>query len=552
MLISTCALVLAAGLTAAPAADLPETSFTIWDWTRPCADLAIFETWAADLKALGFDCIEISAPWRLLEPEPGRHDFSFIAERLAVCKRLGLALRVRMNSAYPAGPPPWYDGDCWQDASGARVLMGLPSICDERFWNRFAPCCTAAAAQFKGEGILFSPFIGVHAELKWADWWSFDPATRAFWRRSIAAPRSDWLRAVTPDDAVLPETPPIPPDTAGLPDTDPVHRAVIAFREAAWCEALGRFTAAIRAGDPDARISVPLGESYRRQSALMSNLDYFGLSRGAQQVVHSFDFFWHAHDPEWMAGASVAAFRGITGLPAVFELDGPNLLTDHGYTPEHLLELGRAARDAGAGLNVANWSYTDMLPSQHEVIRDFAELWKEPNPASAPLPTDAVLLFCSKWAAYSFRESTEWLHDAQFGTYKLLRDLGVPVRIICEDNLAEDLRGARALVIACSPPELLPESARARLEALDLPRVADVARVPDAQTVAEPTYTETPAGRACVALPGCPVTPVPAESAPGRAVLGYPIGYLYVHGTDPEAQRAVMHRALTGIGVPAL
>lgn len=449
---------------------LPERAFTLWDWTAPCLDLALFDTWATDLAALGFTRIEISAPWRVLEPEPGVRHLEFIRERLEICKKRGLGLRVRMNDCWAGATPAWYDGDFWQDVNGNRVLMGLPSIHDERFWSRFAPLCTDAARAFAGEDIYWSPFIGVHAELKWADWWSYDPSSLAFWRKSITAPRPGWLRAVVPDDVPLPETPPIPSATAGTPDTNPVHRAVIAFREVSWRMALCRFVDAVRAGDANARVSVPLGESYRRESAHMANLDYWGLSRGANQVVHSFDFFWHAKDPVWMAGASIAAFQGITGLPVSFELDGPTLLTDHGWTLDRLLEVGRSARDAGAGLNVSNWSYTDVLPSQHEVVRAFAELWREPVPQREAPPAETVLLFLSKWEFYSFREPDERLHDAQFDHYKRLADKGIPVRIICEDNLAEELSGYRALIVAGAPLELLPAHAREKLEALPLPR----------------------------------------------------------------------------------
>ena len=430
----------------------------------------MFDAWAADLASLGFTRIEISAPWRVLEPEPGVHRLEYIRERLDLCKKHGLGLRVRMNDCWAGATPPWYEGDFWQDVQGNRVLMGLPSIHDARFWSHFAPACTAAARAFAGENIYWSPFIGVHAELKWADWWSYDASSLAFWRKSIAEPRPEWLRAVTPDNAPLPDTPPIPPETAGTPDTDPVHRAVIAFREESWRIALQRFVGAVRAGDQNARISVPLGESYRRQSAHMSNLDYWGLSRGANEVVHSYDFFWHAKDPAWMAGASIAVFRGITGLPVSFELDGPALLTGHGWTLERLLEAGRSARDAGAGLNVSNWSYTDVLPSGHEVVRAFAELWREASPPPEPARSETVLLFLSKWEFYSFREPDEQLHDTQFDIYKRLRDKGVAVRIICEDNLEEDLSGYRALVIAGNPLELMPIPTRERLEQLDLPQ----------------------------------------------------------------------------------
>ena len=433
-----------------------EASFTIWDWTAPCRDLETFDTWVADLSELGFTRVEISAPWKVLEPEPSRYDLSFVADRLRIVEAHGLGMRVRINSCWGGARPDWYDGPLWMNAAGEVVLEGLPSICDDQFWAHFGPLCTGLSREFAGHDVYWSPFIGVHAEVKWADWWHYDEATLAKWRESIAVPRPEWLRAVAPDAVPLPERPPVPPTTHGIPDTDPVHNAVIAFREQCWRDAMARFIRAIRAGDPKAKISIPLGESYRRESAHMANLDYWGYTRGADQVVHSYDFFWHAADPPWMAAASVAAFQGITGLPVSFELDGPNLLTDHGYSVEQLVDLGRAAHAQGAGLNVSNWSYTSALPSTHETVRAFADIWRAPAVMPAAPKEETTLLFISKWGTYQYREPTEWLHDAQFGLWKWYRDQGRAVRIICEDNLTEDLTGYQGMIRAFSPEALIP------------------------------------------------------------------------------------------------
>jgi hypothetical protein len=443
-----------------------EAAFTIWDWTAPCRDLDTFDTWLADLVTLGFTRVEISAPWKLLEPEPGLHDLSFIADRLRIAQKHGLGMRVRINSCWGGARPAWYDGALWKNEAGEVPLEGLPSISDETFWAHFAPLCTALAKEFAGHDLYWSPFIGVHAEVKWADWWHYDEATLAKWRESIADPRPEWLRDVVADDVPLPEHPPVPPPTQGIPDSNPVHTAVIAFREQCWRDAVARFVTAIRAGDPVAKISIPLGESYRRESAHMANLDYWGYTRGAEQVVHSYDFFWHAADPPWMAAASVAAFQGITGLPVVFELDGPTLLSNHGYTVEQLVALGRAAHGQGSGLNVSNWSYTGALPSTHETVRAYADIWREPAMVPQASPEETTLLFISKWVTYQYREPTEWLHNAQFGLWKWMRDRDVPVRIINEDNLTEDLRIYRECINTFSPRPLMPVSARARLDAL--------------------------------------------------------------------------------------
>ncbi|MFQ6132846.1 MAG: hypothetical protein ACE5R4_12470 [Armatimonadota bacterium] len=537
-----------------------ECAFDLWDWTAPCRDLGRFRLWAEDLRGMGFNLLEISAPWDLLEPEPGSYDLSFIADRLGVAESLGMGLRVRINSYYAGATPEWVECDRWLDFEGNQA-QNIPSINDERFWRRFGPLCTAIARRFRGAGIVYNPFIGVHAELKWSDWWTYDESSMARWREAIVAPRPDWLREVV-GGAELPERPTVPLGTEGYPDRSPASVAFVAFREQCWRAALGRFVEAIRAGDAEARIGVPLGESYRRQSAGMSNLDYWGLSRGADQVIHSYDFFWHARDEPWYAAASVAAFQGITGLPVSFEFDGPNLQERHGYTDERLLAIGEAALAEGAALKVANYSYSERLPSEWAVLRRLARRAAEAPSSSLPAPKDTVLLFVSKWANYCYRERTEWLHDAQFGAWRMLREHGHHVRVICEDNLPEpELKGYRGLYVAFSPRELIPPTSRSQLERLAaaLPSVVEVPSVPPAAESAPPGKGRGPFGEFAVSAEGLPVG-LPDLSGLGgrwrvrgrlgerallltqgrRVVLGYPLAYCWLNGPDRKAQGEVL------------
>jgi len=459
-----------------------EFSLDLWDWTSPCRDLPTFKVWAADLKRVGVTRVEISAPWNLLEPRPGEYDLSFITDRLAVCKSLGLGMRIRINSFYNGATPPWYRGDFWQDFHG-KPPVGTPlppSIADERFWASYGPLCTKIAAAVKGEDVYLNAFIGVHAELKFADWWSYDASAMTKWREVIRD-RPAWLIDVA-GDAPLPEKPPIPRDTTGTPDNSPVSKAWIAFREELWREAIGKFTAAVRAGDAEAKISSPLGESFRRESAKFANLDYFGLSRGSNQIVHSYDFYWHTRDDDWHAAAAVAAFRGITGVDQIeFEFDGPNLIQNLGYDEARLLRIADAVIAQGTGLKTANYSYYD-LPSAHPILARFAG--KLATAVASPMPRarpdQTILLFISKWTNYSYREPTEWVHDAQFGAWRMLTSHNLPVRIICEDNLDEDLSRYRGLYVAFSPPELIPPTRRAKLEALQqrLPSAVELTQAP--------------------------------------------------------------------------
>jgi hypothetical protein len=410
-----------------------EYSFDIWDWTQPSQDLATFRKWAADLKAIGVTRIELSAPWNQLEPRPGEIDLSFIETRVAIAKESGLGTRIRINSFWSGAMPAWSDADKWIDSAGKPAAgMQIPSISDERFWKHYGPVCTAIAKRFHGEDIYYNSFIGMHAELKYGDWWTYDASSLRAWREAIhAIPRPAWLSRVA-GDAELPDLPPVPASTHGLPDNTAVSKAFIAFREQTWREACRRFDEAIRAGDPEAKISAPLGESYRRESAAFSNLDYWGMTRGAKQVVHSYDFFWHQKQDPWYAAAAVASFRGITQLPVVFEFDGPALQETFHYTDESEGAIADAAIGQGAGLKVANYSYSVELPSTYEVLREFGAKLQHAKPQAADAaPKETVLLFVSKWANYCYRDAkSEWLHDAQFGAWKMLTDSGENVRFI--------------------------------------------------------------------------------------------------------------------------
>jgi hypothetical protein len=125
-----------------------EFSFDLWDWIKSCRDLATFKLWAVDLKKVGVTRIEISAPWNLLEPKSGEYDLSFVSDRFAIAKSLGMGLRVRINSYYAGATPAWYDGDRWCDIDG-KPPQGTPtpvSLCDERFWSHYGPLCTTWSA----------------------------------------------------------------------------------------------------------------------------------------------------------------------------------------------------------------------------------------------------------------------------------------------------------------------------------------------------------------------------------------------------------------------
>jgi hypothetical protein len=173
-----------------------------------------------------------------------------------------------------------------------------------------------------------------------------------------------------------------------------------------------------------------------------------------------------------------------------------------------------------------------------------------------------VLLLFSKWANYRYREETEWLHDAQFGYWKLLHDLGLHVRVISEDNLTENLRNYRGIVLAFSPLDLMPADDRERIRKTGLPIIADMFQTPSLR----PADAETIAGdfgsmKSIAPLPWASIADLSKLGAGFKfamkfgnqqlfaynkhtVVLGFPLGYYYLHGADESQCRTIMKQAL--------
>ena len=243
------------------------------------------------------------------------------------------------------------------------------------------------------------------------------------------------------------------------------------------------------------------------------------------------------HDPGERPGGPL--IRLLLAPGQVFEFDGLSKIKQFGYTDQISKQMVLAIIDSGAGIKIANMSYPQELPSTSPVVRFAGEQIAQAGAPRASVtslsPDQTVLLFFSKWANYRYRERTEWLHDAQFGVWKLLRDMAIPVRVICEDNLAEDLTRYKGLVLAFSPVDVMPAEDRVAIERLGLPIVADVWEVPQAPPSGPGDLNGTEANR--------------SGQSQNRVVIGKAIGYHYLHGADRTVCRRVMEQAMVKAGV---
>jgi hypothetical protein len=563
-------------------------AFVIWDWVGPGSDLTLFSQWVSYMKSIGATTIDVSSSWKWVEPTSGTVTTDFIRDRLAICDTYGVQMRLRINTHFADAIPSWYAGDVWRAPDGSLPIdpqtstaVRIPSLRDGTFQSHIGTVYKTIASTFAGRNISYMPLFGYDGEIKYRHWWCYDASTLTDWRTAInATTRPTWLSRVAGTTA-LASTPPAP-DTVGngLPDTSVPNRAFIAYRE--WClqEALSLFVTQIRAGDPNAKIAVPLGESYRKDSALFSNLDYYGMSKGANYIVHSYDFgglhnYEVSTPSNWRLKSTLASLQGITRKPVELEFDSPTVAASLGYTSTILTEYAKNCLQMGVSFNFTNFCYGTLAElANYPLLANSGNLIQASNNNLSPKPTappnQTVLLFFSKWANYSYRVQTEWLHDAQFGYWLMLTEMGVPIRIICEDNLEEDLSSYRGIITAFSPPETMPQYYQDKLNTLSLKKIIEMPKIPTLWPGAASTISGTAGSVTSLAPLQFPSLAALNGSTSGYSVglyynndatlplllyktnevkMGFPLGYYYVNGANSANCRAIMLYAFQKSGM---
>jgi len=428
----------------------PSYSFMIWDWTATWQNMAAFRERVEQCKEAGFDTIDLTAPWKSLETTPGVFDFAAIDDRVECVRKAGLKVRLRINVSYAHAWPEWYPA-VLMTARDGRTPGDVLSPFSPGAVDRWARVSEEVAAHFKDRIDCYMPGFGMHMEIKYGDWISYEnPALGSFrtWLSSrygsIAALNSAWGSNYRSFELV---EPPVPAPPGPKPDLSRASIDFIQFREDQLAWAARRFMEGIRKGYPKAAIAVQLGEAYRSQSAAFSNQEYGRYSESADEIVHSYDFFVHPPDQPHHAFESVRTFIGTTGKPVIVEFDGPILRSSFGYSDSHLVEIARACLDAGAsGIHVSN--YSDMDPRKLEFIKGIAEMVKTRTIEHPPADS---LFYISKWTIYCLRRPDEKLHERIYGYYRKLSGRGERLRIISDCNLSEDLSGYRKLYVSYSP-----------------------------------------------------------------------------------------------------
>ena len=401
MLSSTLLLCLSAASTAGN-----QFSFTIWDWEPAYRNVEYFKHQVDTCAGYGVNTIELGVSWRDCEPTDNNFDSS---SRRTRCLRSSNPHCPRQRHRWQNGSSPAFPF--------RRLYLRLRrpphgSANNREHQLRFA---AAVARHYAGKGFTYTPAFSVHMEVKFGGWNTYEPSARAGFRNwlagrytSIGALNETWIASFASFGDI---DPPVPQNTNGGPSTDAASADWIRLREATLTDWVSAFAAAVRKHDPAARISVPLGESFRAESAAFANLAYWNYSRPADEIVHSYDFFMHGPGHIDDVALATAIMTGIAQRPTVIEIDGPILIEKYGYTPKHrVTAASRALGNGAVGVQVTNWGSADLA----------AQPWIGAIGAAIQAPREQrqnrppILYYASKWQNYSVRDPNLDLFDTQF------------------------------------------------------------------------------------------------------------------------------------------
>ncbi|MCC6152277.1 MAG: beta-galactosidase [Candidatus Hydrogenedentes bacterium] len=442
-------------------------SFTIWDWEPAYHDIELFKRQVDTVAEYGVNTIELGVCWKDCEPADGKFEFTYPDERVAYVQSKGLALRLRVNVS---DWPEWFQPELFQNLDGSTFDYsgGLPSVFSAANRAQQFQFVSALAQNYTGEGFTYTPAFSVHMEVKFGAWNTYEPSARAGFQNWLAgrykiidALNDAWHKSYASFGEV---EAPVPENTTGVPSTDAASADWIQYREAALTDWVAAFAAVVRKQDSSAKVSVPLGESHRYQAAEFANLGYWNYSRAADEIVHSYDFFMHGANRVDDAGVTTAIMTGITERPVVFEIDGPILIEKFGYTPETLERIAELAMARGAaGIQISNWGSANL--SEQIWMKSVGDIVSKLRPQIIKT-TPAIRYYVSKWQNYCTRDPGVELFDEQFAALRILLDANADVRVITDENLANEYGRAFTVLVPYAP--VMDDSTRERLRSVSL------------------------------------------------------------------------------------
>ncbi|MBX9717642.1 MAG: beta-galactosidase [Microbacteriaceae bacterium] len=400
----------------------PQLSLTLWDWETSWQDLPALGRLCDTFAGLGGTTLETTVPWHLTEPKPGRHDFSGIHRRMEIIRRSGLDARLRLNFQ---DPPQWADVPPARFENGEPFVKGyglppalMPSLFDSRTLTQWMAWASKAGEQLEQWRPTYSLGVGLHFELKFGEWTGYESPA---------------------------ENPPSYEHCETIPSA-PHVTAWVARRRQRLRQVVENLASCVRATDPEARFSAPLGEGFRSESAQFSNQDVYGLSRHADEIIYSHDFFLHGPDLEWQAETAVAVYTSGTGKPVHLEIDGTGTQVFQRYGVDALVDHARAAFQGGAiGLNLAN--FAEGLDPERRIqslalIPRLADL-ELPEKHSRPV----VHVFMLPDTFEVSRDRSEVARARAFGLFDAARRAGYAAQAVLDIEQLKALPAGNTLVI---------------------------------------------------------------------------------------------------------
>lgn len=127
-----------------------EYAYEIWDWVADYRDFDRFRARVAEAREIGFNTIEISVPWKNVQPKrDGVLEWTETDRRINHVLATGLALRVRINHSYAHPWPDWAKPELSTRHDGKQPTAFMTIFDDEL--NRLQDRITrAVAARYRG------------------------------------------------------------------------------------------------------------------------------------------------------------------------------------------------------------------------------------------------------------------------------------------------------------------------------------------------------------------------------------------------------------------
>ncbi len=406
-------------------------------WSATAHDFDAFTTRVGQCREAGFDTIDLTVAWKQIEPRRGQFDFTEIERRVEHIRSQGMRVRLRLNVSYSHAWPDWYPAVLMTGPGGA-----TPTDVLSPFSPNAAECWSAAAEalamHFRDRVDCYMPGFGMHVEIKYGDWISFEkPALQSFrvWLQTrygdVKSLNTAWNSGWPSFNEVQP---PVPP--RGLTDAPQSVIDFIGFREDQLAYVTEQFIG--DSGGYRGSGDVQLGESspgVARCAPPYQRIESRGRDRHSTLL----------RDPG-CPSTSIRARRTFSGSikrVVVLSSTGPSLpaATEHGCPSPAI--PGACWMRSAASIQ----QYCDSDP-RDRLVRSIAGMVS--GCSIAPQEADS-LFYVSKWTFYCLTDDDS-AHERVFGLYRKLLADGEKLRIITDENLSEPgLGGYRKLYVGWSP-----------------------------------------------------------------------------------------------------